>query len=54
MRDSSATPYDGSSGRVVAADLSELRRAIVDALASDRYTVWLNVDLSCDPTWQLP
>ena len=36
------------------ADVDVLRRAIVDALASDRYTVWLNVDLSCDPTWQLP
>lgn len=35
------------------ADIDRLRRAIVDALASDRYTVWLNVDLSCDPEWQL-
>jgi len=35
------------------ADIDVVRRALVANLASERYTVWLNVDLSTDPTWQL-
>ena len=35
------------------ADIDVLRRALVESLASERYTVWLNVDLSTDPAWQL-
>ncbi|WP_245603691.1 cation transporter [Intrasporangium oryzae] len=33
--------------------IDRLRAALLERLAAPTYAVWLNVELSCDPTWQL-
>ena len=34
-------------------DIDRLRVALTERLRSPAFTTWINVELSCDPTWQL-